>query len=69
MPSPSLFSSPFSMPKNYTQGEADDESTIMEPEYESYNTAAPTVDVVKQIAISTSREQAYKHNNAAVTGT
>ena len=55
------------MPETYTQGEADDVSTIMSPGYESYNTAVPTVDVVKQIAIPTSREPAYKKHNAAVS--
>ena len=49
------------MPETYT----DNENTIMEPEYESYNTAVFAVDVIKQIAISTSREPAYKNNNAA----
>ena len=51
-----LFSSPL----------ADDENTNMAQEYESYHTPVPTVDVIKQIAISTSREPAYKNNNAAV---
>ena len=56
---PSLFSSPFAIPKTYTQGEANGESTIMEPEYESYNTAVSTVDVVKQLAVSMCRKSAY----------
>ena len=63
----SLFVSPFAMPKTFTKGEADDDSTIMELEYESYNTAVSTVDVVKQIAVSISREPSYKNNAAAVS--
>ena len=55
------------MPKTYTEGETDDESTIMEPEYKSYNTAVSTVDVVKKLAVSISRDPAYKSNAAEVS--
>ena len=50
----------------FSRSLADDENTNMPHEYESYNTAVPTVCVIKQIAISTSREPVYKNNNAAV---
>ena len=38
--------------------------TIMEPEHESNTTAVPTVDVLKQVAVSISREPVYKSNVA-----
>ena len=62
-----LFDSPFAVPKTYTEDEADNESTFMEPEVESYNTAVSTVDVVKQLAVSISREPAYQSDAVAAS--
>ena len=55
------------MPKTYTESKAAYVCTIMEPEHESNNTAVLTVDVLKQVAISLSRELVYKINAAAVS--
>ena len=55
------------MPKTYTEGEAADDFTNMEPEYESYNTVVSTVDRLKQIVVSISREPVFRKNLAAVS--